>query len=169
MRLGYRAGDRLFVDYSGDRMPVVSPERGEVWRAEIFVAVLGASGYLYVEATRGQELQSWLGAHANAFEFYAGVPAVVVPDYVARHIIRVLCPTELCGRSTSSRRICGDESPDAAGFGHITVRAKRASSAEIRPTFGVRKCIRLWVSRGRRRSADIEYGRRSARRSLLVT
>lgn len=63
MRLEYRAGDRLFVDYSGDRMPVGTPGSDEVWQAEIFVAVLGASGYLYVEATRGQELQSWLGAH----------------------------------------------------------------------------------------------------------
>jgi transposase len=80
MRLEYRAGDRLFVDYSGDRMPVGTPGSDEVWQAEIFVAVLGASGYLYVEATRGQDLQSWLGAHVNAFEFYGGVPAVVVPD-----------------------------------------------------------------------------------------
>ena len=81
MRLEYRAGDRLFVDYSGDRVPVgTSGGSEEVRQAEIFVAVLGASGYLYVEATRGQELQSWLGAHVNAFEFYGGVPAVVVPD-----------------------------------------------------------------------------------------
>lgn len=80
MRLEYRAGDRLFVDYSGDRMPVAMAEGNGVWQAEVFVAVLGASGYLYVEATRGQELQSWLGAHVNAFEFYGGVPAVVVPD-----------------------------------------------------------------------------------------
>ena len=78
MRLEYQAGDRLFVDFSGDRMPVETPDG--TWQAEIFVAVLGASGYLYVEATRGQDLQSWLRAHVNAFEFYGGVPAVVVPD-----------------------------------------------------------------------------------------
>ena len=80
MRLEYRAGDRLFVDYSGDRLPVVEPETGEITMAEIFVAVLGASGYLYVVATRGQDLQSWLNAHVGAFEFYAGVAQVIVPD-----------------------------------------------------------------------------------------
>ncbi len=80
MRLEYKAGDRLFVDFSGDRLPLVEAETGEITMMEIFVAVLGASGYLYVEATRRQDLESWLGAHARAFEFYGGVPRVTVPD-----------------------------------------------------------------------------------------
>ena len=44
------------------------------------MSVLGASGYLYVEATRSQELASWLGAHVRALEFYGGSAGVVVPD-----------------------------------------------------------------------------------------
>jgi len=80
MRLEYRAGDRLFVDFSGDRLPLVDSETGQITMAEVFVAVLGASGYLYVEATRGQDLQSWLSAHARAFEFYTGVARAIVPD-----------------------------------------------------------------------------------------
>jgi transposase len=80
MRMEYRAGERLFVDFSGDTVPVVDPQTGEIWQAEVFVSVLGASGLLYVEATRGQDLKSWLDAHVRAFEFYGGSVEAVVPD-----------------------------------------------------------------------------------------
>jgi transposase len=80
MRLEYAAGERLFVDFAGDTVPVTDPETGEVWQAQVFVSVLGASGYLYAEATRSQDLASWLGAHVRALEFYGGAPRVVVPD-----------------------------------------------------------------------------------------
>jgi transposase len=80
MRLEYAAGERMFVDFAGDTMPITNSETGEVWDAQIFVSVLGASGYLYAEATRGQDLASWLGAHVRALEFYSGSPRVVVPD-----------------------------------------------------------------------------------------
>ncbi len=80
MRLEYAAGERLFVDFAGDTAPITDPETGEVWQAQVFVAVLGASGYLYAEATRSQDLASWLGAHVRALEFYGGAPRLVVPD-----------------------------------------------------------------------------------------
>jgi transposase len=80
MRLEYAAGERMFVDFAGDTVPVTDPDTGEVWNAQVFVSVLGASGYLYVEATRSQELASWLGAHVRAVEFYGGSAGVVVPD-----------------------------------------------------------------------------------------
>lgn len=80
MRMEYAAGERMFVDFTGDRMPVIDPATGEVTMAEIFVSVLGASGMLYVEATRGQDLQSWLLAHVRAWDAYGGVARVTVPD-----------------------------------------------------------------------------------------
>ena len=78
MRLEYAAGDRCFVDFAGDRMTVGDGD--EAVAAEIFVAVLGCSGLLYVEATRGQDVQSWLLAHVHAYEAWGGVPRVTVPD-----------------------------------------------------------------------------------------
>jgi len=69
MRLSYAAGERMFVDFCGDQVPVVDSETGEVWQAEVFVAVLGASGYLYTEAVRSQDLGCWLGLHVRTFEF----------------------------------------------------------------------------------------------------
>jgi transposase len=88
MRLEYAAGERLFVDFAGDTVPITDPETGEVWDAQLFVSVLGASGYLYAEATRHQDLPSWLGAHVRALEFYGGAPRVVVPDNLKAGVTR---------------------------------------------------------------------------------
>jgi transposase len=90
MRQDHKAGEKLFVDYAGDTVPVVCEETGEVTEAQIFVAVLGASNYTYAEATWTQGLPDWTGAHVRAFSFIGGAPELLVPDYVARNIIRVL-------------------------------------------------------------------------------
>lgn len=81
MRLAYGGGERMFVDFSGDKAPAwTDPVTGEVHRDEVFVAVLGASGMLYAEATRGQDSESWLAAHVRAWEAYGGVAEITVPD-----------------------------------------------------------------------------------------
>jgi len=80
MRFEYPAGERMFVDFCGDTLPITDPETGEVWAAQVFVAALGASGYMFVEATGSQDLPSWLSAHVHALEFYGAGPRVVVPD-----------------------------------------------------------------------------------------
>jgi len=80
MRQVHTAGDKLFVDYAGQTVPVVNGNTGEIRHAEIFVAVLGASNYTYCEATWTQSLPDWLGSHARTFDFLGGVPKLVVPD-----------------------------------------------------------------------------------------
>lgn len=80
MRFEYVAGERMFVDFCGDTLPITDPATGELWQAQVFACALGASGYLYVEATGSQDLASWQGAHVRALEFYGGSPRVVVPD-----------------------------------------------------------------------------------------
>ena len=54
MRLSYAAGERMFVDFSGDKAIWCDPDTGEIHEADVFVAILGYSGLLYVEATRAQ-------------------------------------------------------------------------------------------------------------------
>jgi transposase len=84
MRQEHRAGEKCFVDFPGQRLPIYDRRSGEVaFSAELFVAVLGASSYLYAEAVRSQDLASFVGAHVNAFEFYGAVPAILVPDNLA--------------------------------------------------------------------------------------
>ena len=80
MRLIHKAGEKLFVDYAGDTVPIVDPQTGEITQAQIFVAVLGASSYTYAEAQISQELEHWIGGHVRALAFIDGVPLVVVPD-----------------------------------------------------------------------------------------
>ena len=80
MRQVHKVGEKLFVDYAGHTMPIVNQATGEVDRAEIFVAVLGASNYVFAEATRSQKLIDWTGSHVRAFEFFGGIPELVIPD-----------------------------------------------------------------------------------------
>ncbi len=80
MRQTHLAGEKLFVDYAGPTIPIVDRTTGEVDPAQIFVGVLGASNYTFAEATLTQGLADWTGSHVRAFEFFGGVPEVVVPD-----------------------------------------------------------------------------------------
>jgi transposase len=83
LRHDHRAGEKLFVDYAGDKIPIHDRKTGEViCQASIFVAVLGASNYTFAEATESQDLACWIGSHVRALEFISGVPAAVIPDNV---------------------------------------------------------------------------------------
>jgi transposase len=64
MRQTHVGGDKLFVDYAGDTVPVIVDRlTGEEREAQIFVAVMGASNFTYAEATWTQGLGDWIGAH----------------------------------------------------------------------------------------------------------
>lgn len=80
MRQVHKAGEKLFVDYAGQTMPIVCQATGEVRFAQIFVAVMGASNYTYCDATWSQSLSDWIDSHVKAFEFLGGIPDIVVPD-----------------------------------------------------------------------------------------
>ena len=97
MRQDHRAGEKMFIDYAGQTVDVVTPLTGEVRAAQIFVAVLGASNYTFAEATWSQGLSDWIGSHQRAFQFFGGVTELVVIDYVPRNIIRLMFPIPLCG------------------------------------------------------------------------
>jgi transposase len=80
MRQVHRAGDKLFIDYSGKRPRIVDQGTGEVRDVELFVAVLGASNYTFAEATLTQRLADFVASTIRALEHFGGVPAVLVPD-----------------------------------------------------------------------------------------
>lgn len=88
MRQTHRAGEKLFVDYSGKRLPIINRETGEETMAEIFVAVMGASNKTYVEAGRSQQEADWLLANANALAYFGGVPAMIVPDNLKAAVLK---------------------------------------------------------------------------------
>jgi transposase len=89
MRQAHLGGDKLFVDYAGDTASVVIDRlTGEIRKAQIFVAVLGASSFTYAEATWTQSLADWIGAHTRAFEAIGGVTRLLVPDNTKTAIIK---------------------------------------------------------------------------------
>jgi transposase len=80
MRQEHRAGEKVFVDYAGQKPQLIDPATGELTEVELFVGVLGASNYTYAEATRTQQLPDWLGSHERMFRYFGGVTTAVVCD-----------------------------------------------------------------------------------------
>jgi len=88
MRQEHRAGEKLFVDFAGMTLPITDPDTGEVWGAQLFVAVLGASNYTYAEAVASQALPHWISTHVHAFDFFEGCSAIIVPDNLRSAVSR---------------------------------------------------------------------------------
>ena len=80
MRQLHRAGEKLFADYAGTTVPIIDAGSGEVRRAHIFVAALGASNYTYACATAAETQVDWLNSMGRAFDYIGGVTELIVPD-----------------------------------------------------------------------------------------
>jgi len=87
MRQVHYSGDKLFIDYSGLTMNITDSQTGEITKAQIFVAVLGASGLTFVHATATQSTKHFIESHVQAFNFYGGVPNILVPDNLKAAVI----------------------------------------------------------------------------------
>jgi transposase len=80
MRMEHKAGDKLYVDFAGEKLSVVDASTGEIKAVEVFVAILGASQLTYVEAVASQGKEDFIAACENTLHFCGGVPAAIVPD-----------------------------------------------------------------------------------------
>jgi transposase len=80
LRQEHRAGEKMFIDYAGQTVPIIDPATGECVEAQIFIAALGASSYTFAEASLAQDLPSWITSHVHAFHFFGGVTQILVPD-----------------------------------------------------------------------------------------
>jgi len=80
MRQVHVAGERAFLDFAGQTMPIVDRATGEITQAQIFVAVLGASNYTFACATQAQTAEHWAASTVAALEFFGGVVRLLVPD-----------------------------------------------------------------------------------------
>jgi len=88
MRQTHKAGEKIFVDYCGPTIPVINPATGECINAQIFVAVLGASNYTFACASKSQNQADWINAHVKTFDFFGGVPELVIPDNLKSAVIK---------------------------------------------------------------------------------
>jgi transposase len=80
MHMEHKAGDKLYVDFAGDKLEIINEQTGEVKPVEVFVAILGASQLTYVEAVMTQQKEDFIFACENALHYCGGVPAAIVPD-----------------------------------------------------------------------------------------
>lgn len=80
MHLEHKAGDKLFIDFTGKKLTIVDRDTGELQQLEVFVCILGSSQYTYVEACASQKLEDFIRCTENALHFYGGVPRALVPD-----------------------------------------------------------------------------------------
>lgn len=76
------------VDWVGDTGMISDPVTGEVFPVYVFVLALPYSGYFYCEGFTDMKMDSWISGHLNAFEFFGGVPYVLVPDNCKTAVIR---------------------------------------------------------------------------------
>ena len=80
MHMEHKAGDKCFVDFSGEKLFIVDRKTDEKTEVEVPVAILGASQHSYIEATESQKTQCWIRANENALHEFGGVTAAIVPD-----------------------------------------------------------------------------------------
>ena len=110
MRLDHRAGEKAYIDYAGPKVAYIDPETGEVLQASVFVAVLGASSYIYCEAQTSQDLENWTAGHVHAFAHWGGSPEVLVVDNLKTGVARGAGPTAVLNDSYRVfARECGFE------------------------------------------------------------
>ena len=80
LRMEHKAGDKMLVDFAGQKLQLTDPLLGTKKEVEVFIAVMACSQLCYVEAVESQRKEHWIQANQNALEFFGGVPAAIVPD-----------------------------------------------------------------------------------------
>jgi transposase len=80
MHIVHKAGDKMYVDFAGEKLQIVDTLTGEIQEVEVFVAILGASQLTYAEATYSQKKEDFITACENALYYFGGVPQAIVPD-----------------------------------------------------------------------------------------
>jgi transposase len=80
MHMVHKAGDKMFVDYAGEKLQLTDTTTGELTDVEVFVAILGASQFTYVQAVASQDMEDFITCCENALYFFGGAPSAIVPD-----------------------------------------------------------------------------------------
>ena len=80
MHMEHKAGDKMYIDFAGDKLSIVDTDSGEIKEVEVFAAILGCSQLTYVEAVMSQRKEDLIKACENALHYFGGVPAAIVPD-----------------------------------------------------------------------------------------
>jgi transposase len=88
LRQVHLPGEKMFVDWAGQTVPIYNAQDGSISAAHLFVAVLGASNKTFAQAFENEQLAAWIAAHCQAYAFFGGVARITVPDNLKTGVIR---------------------------------------------------------------------------------
>jgi transposase len=88
MVLNHTPGEKMFVDFAGDKLSYVNPQTGEIVQCQVFVACLPYSDYSFAMAVESQSIEDFLHALSCALAFFGGSPRVLVPDNLKAAIVK---------------------------------------------------------------------------------
>jgi len=80
MHMEHKAGDKMYIDFAGEKLHYTDPQNGQPQPVEVFVGILGASQLTYVEGVMTQQKEDLIAVCENTLHYYQGVPAAIVPD-----------------------------------------------------------------------------------------
>ena len=80
LKMHHKAGDKMFVDFTGQKLQLVDAVTGEINELEVFVAILGCSQLTFVMAVYSQRKEDFILGCERALHFFGGVPQAIVPD-----------------------------------------------------------------------------------------
>jgi transposase len=80
MHIKRKPGEQVEVDWAGDPAHIIDPDTGELTEVYLFVGVMSYSQYAFVEGFLNEATSCWITAHVHMFQFFGGVPKILVPD-----------------------------------------------------------------------------------------
>jgi transposase len=86
--LTHQAGQKLFVDFAGDRLEIIDIQTGEATPVYVFVACLPYSDYTFIRAVKRQTAEDFLHALACCLKHLGGCPQIVVPDNLKAAVVK---------------------------------------------------------------------------------
>src|SRR5699024_6662290 len=78
--LNHKAGEKVFVDYTGKKLHVIDKSTGEIEEVNVFVGILPCSQYTFVKASRTQNKEDFISVVTDCLEYFKGVPLAIVSD-----------------------------------------------------------------------------------------
>jgi transposase len=149
MRQQHRAGEKTFIDFSGQRLHLVDRRTGEEIPVELFVAVLGASSYTYAEAIPSQKLRDWVGVHIRMAEYFGGSTQLWVPDQLKSAV------TKPCRYEPALNRSYQEL---AAHYGAVVVPARPGKAKDKAKVEGAVLLAQRWIVARLRHRTFFEHG-----------
>jgi transposase len=160
MRQVHHGGEKLFVDYAGQKPSVIDSTTGERIAVELFVAVLGASNYTYAEATLTQQVPDWIASHQRAFAFVGGVTAAVVCDQLKSGVV-IPCRYEPGLQRTYEEL--------AQPYGTVIVPARPANARDKAKVEVAVQVVERWILARLRHETFFSLAALNARIAALLT